>query len=664
VTKIQKLLIANRGEIARRIQRTCRELGIATVAVYAEPDADAPFVREADEAVPLGGATAAESYLDAAKLIAAARATGADAVHPGYGFLSESAAFAEACAAAGLVFVGPTPAAIAAMGSKLEAKRRLAKAGVPQLPSRELAASASAAELSKLAKEIGLPLLVKASAGGGGRGMRVVREASALAEAAASAAREAHSAFGDGTLYLERYLEGARHVEVQIFGDAHGRVIHLNERECSVQRRHQKIIEEAPSPALSTALREALCKAAVAAGEAIAYQNAGTVEFLLAASGEFFFLEVNTRLQVEHPVTESTTGLDLVRLQLEVAEGARLPVQSEIPPPRGFAIEARLYAEDPEHDFAPAVGRIHRFAFDAAPGLRLDSGVEDGSEVSVHYDPLLAKVIVWAETRRAAAACLAGALARARLHGPRTNRELLVRILRHPEFLDGAIDTHFLERHRPAVLGAPLLDAAGERLHALVAALALQAQRRAEARVLTALPSGWRNVPSQDQEQGFERRGERVTVRYRFARSGLVASVGDASLAGLRLHAATPDAVDLACEGVRRGYRVERAGERIFVDSALGASELALRPRFAELEVERATGSLVAPMPGLVKQVLVAIGDRVERGAALVVLEAMKIEQTIRAPHAGRVSALSARPGQQVEAGLVLAVIDAEDGNV
>ncbi|MEN8160419.1 MAG: biotin carboxylase N-terminal domain-containing protein, partial [Myxococcota bacterium] len=542
---VTKLLIANRGEIARRIQRTCREMGIATVAVYAEPDRHAPFVREADEAVALGGAGAADSYLRVDRILAAARATGADAVHPGYGFLSENAGFAQACTGAGLVFVGPPADAIAAMGSKLEAKRRMEAAGVPQLLSRAIDAKARPKTLRKLVDEIGLPILVKASAGGGGRGMRVVRDADALADEVASAAREAESAFGDATVYLERYLEGARHIEVQIFGDDAGRVVHLYERECSIQRRHQKIVEESPSPAVSGALREALCKAAVAAGEAIGYRSAGTVEFLLAPSGEFFFLEVNTRLQVEHPVTECITGLDLVRLQLEIANGRPLPPQGELPKPRGHAIEVRIYAEDPERDFAPATGPVHAFAFDPVPGLRVDSGIEAGSEVSVHYDPMLAKCILHAETRADAAQRLAGALARATLHGPETNRDLLVRILRHPEFLAGETDTHFLERHPPAVLGAPLLDAAGERLHAVAAALALQAGRRAGARVLAALPSGWRNVPSQDQLQAFERRGERVEVRYRFARDGVRARVGEDGFTGLRLHGASADTVEV-----------------------------------------------------------------------------------------------------------------------
>jgi propionyl-CoA carboxylase alpha chain len=490
--------------------------------------------------------------------------------------------------------------------------------------------------------------------------MRIVRDTAALPEAVAAARREALSAFGDGTVFAERYLEGARHVEVQIFGDSHGRVVHLYERECSIQRRHQKIVEESPSPAVTGALREAICKAAVAAGEAIGYQSAGTVEFLLADSGEFFFLEVNTRLQVEHPVTECVTGLDLVRLQIEVARGGALPGQEDLPPLRGHAIEVRLYAEDAERDFAPSTGTLHRFGFELGPGLRLDSGVEDGSEVTIHYDPMLAKVIAWAETREEAAARLARALARARLHGPRTNRDLLVRILRHPEFLAGRTDTHFLERHPAAELGAPLCDAAGERFHALAAALALQAERRTRGGALGALPSGWRNVPSADQLQELEGRGGRIAVAYRFARGALRARVGDEAVDGLRLHACAPDEVDLEVGGVRRRAFVARAGERVFVDSALGASELRALPRFAEPEHELATGSLVAPMPGLVRQVCVAVGDRVAKGDVLLVLEAMKMETPIRAPAAGLVTELRASAGQQVEAGALLAVIEEE----
>ncbi len=657
---MRKLLIANRGEIAGRIQRTAREMGIATVAVFSEPDRDAPFVHEADEAFALGGASPAESYLRIDAIVAAARRTGADAIHPGYGFLSENAAFAAACRDGELTFVGPPPEVVAAMGSKLEAKRRMQRAGVPQLPSRELRDGVSPAELARLAGELGLPIVVKASAGGGGRGMRVVHSATELAEAVASARREALSAFGDDTVYLERYLEAARHIEVQIFGDAHGRVIHLYERECSIQRRHQKIIEESPSAALTPVLSETIRAAAVAAGEAIGYRSAGTVEFLLTPAGEFFFLEVNTRLQVEHPVTECVTGLDLVRLQIEVARGGALPPQEDVPPLRGHAIEARLYAEDPRSGFAPSTGTFHRFAFAPAPGLRLDSGVEDGSEVSVHYDPMLAKVIAWAPTRAEAAAKLADTLARAQLHGPHTIRDLLVRILRHPEFIAGATDTHFLQRHPPEVLGEPLCDAAGERLHALAATLALQAARRARAGALASIPSGWRNVPSQDQAQAFEGSQGRLDVRYRFGREGLRAEVNGNALDGVRVHACGESEVDLEVSAVRHRYAVHTVGERVFVDSALGASDLRELPRFAEPEIELAAGSLVAPMPGVVKQIYVTVGARVASGDLLLVLEAMKTEIPIRAPHAGTLTEIRATVGAQVTAGAILAVIEAE----
>jgi acetyl/propionyl-CoA carboxylase alpha subunit len=549
------------------------------------------------------------------------------------------------------------------MGSKLEAKRRMQHAGVPQLPSRELRDGASAAELARLAAELGLPVVVKASAGGGGRGMRVVHSAAELAEAVASARREALSAFGDDTLYLERYLEAARHIEVQIFGDAHGRVIHLYERECSIQRRHQKIIEESPSLALTPVLSAKIRAAAVAAGEAIGYRNAGTVEFLVTPAGEFFFLEVNTRLQVEHPVTECVTGLDLVRLQIEVARGGALPAQEEIPPLRGHAIEARLYAEDPQRGFAPSTGTFHRFGFALGSGLRLDSGVEDGSDVSIHYDPMLAKVIAWAPTRAEAAAKLADALARAELHGPHTIRDLLVRILRNPEFIAGAIDTHFLQRHPPEILGAPLCDAAGERIHAFAATLALQAARRARAGSTASIPSGWRNVPSQDQEQAFEGSWGRLDVRYRFGREGLSAQVNGDALEGVRVHACGQREVDLEVKAVRRRYAVHPVGERVFVDSALGASDLRELPRFAEPEIELATGSLVAFMPGVVKQIYVTVGAMVAKGDLLLVLEAMKTEAPIRAPHAGRVTEIRATVGMQVAAGAILAVIEAESAS-
>ena len=446
---ISKLLIANRGEIAARVIRTAHALGVATVAVYSDPDADAPFVTLADEAVRLPGAAAADTYLRGDLIIAAATATGAHAVHPGYGFLSENAAFARACADAGLIFVGPAPATITVMGDKIAAKALMAEAGVPVLPSVTVT---EAGDLAAEAAEVGFPLLVKAAFGGGGRGMRLVADMAGLEQAVSSARREAAAAFGDGTVFLERYVPDPRHVEVQIIGDAHGDVIHLFERECSIQRRYQKIVEESPSPAVDGPLRQALARAAVTAGQAVGYTGAGTVEFVLDRDGSFYFLEMNTRLQVEHPVTEEVTGLDLVELQLRIAEGEPLPPEAREAAISGHAIEARLYAEDVPAGFVPVTGTLHRFAIPAGPGLRVDTGFRDGSVVSPHYDAMLAKVIARGRTRADAARRLARALRDAEIHGVTTNRDLLVAILREPDFLAGATDTGYLTRHEPAAL--------------------------------------------------------------------------------------------------------------------------------------------------------------------------------------------------------------------
>lgn len=512
---ITRLLVANRGEIARRVLATCRILGVETVAVHSDADADAPFVAEADQAVRLPGNTPAETYLRIDLILDAARKAGADAVHPGYGFLAENAEFAAAVTDAGLTWVGPPAKAIAAMGDKMAAKALLADAGVPMLPTWT-----DADEITDF------PVLVKASAGGGGRGMRIVREAAGLAEAVASARREAAGAFGDGTVFVERYVERGRHVEVQVFGDTHGTVLALGERDCSIQRRHQKIVEEAPA-VLPDGVRERLHAAAVAAGRAVGYVGAGTVEFLLAPDGEFFFLEMNTRLQVEHPVTEAVTGLDLVRLQLLVAEGDPLPLTAT-PPVTGHAIEVRLCAEDPGQGFRPATGTLHRFAvpgvvgeFAPTRGLRLDSGVVDGSTVGVHYDSMLAKLVAWAPTRAEAARLLAGALARAELHGVTTNRDLLVRVLRSPEFRAAEVDTGFLDRHDEVF--APLLPPNGVPLAALAAALASAAARRSTATVLAGLPSGWRNVPAFPQVTRYAGQHGEIEVRYRLDRAGTLA---------------------------------------------------------------------------------------------------------------------------------------------
>ncbi|GAA1935021.1 acetyl/propionyl/methylcrotonyl-CoA carboxylase subunit alpha [Kitasatospora viridis] len=632
---ITSLLVANRGEIARRIFRTCRDLGIATVAVHSDPDADAPHVREADAAVRLPGAAPADTYLRAELLVAAALAAGADAVHPGYGFLSEDPEFARAVLAAGLTWVGPSPGAIASMGSKTAAKRLMAEAGVPVLAPVDPAAATAA----------DLPLLVKAAAGGGGRGMRIVRQLDQLQAELTAGRQEAEAAFGDGEVFLEPYLPTGRHIEVQLLADAHGTVWALGERDCSLQRRHQKVIEETPAPGLDAALRAELAGAATAAARAIGYTGAGTAEFLLAPDGRFFFLEMNTRLQVEHPVTELVFGVDLVALQLAVAEGEALP--AEPPAPRGHAIEARLYAEDPAADWQPQSGTLHRFELPVAEGLRVDSGVTDGSVVTVHYDPMLAKVIAWAPTRAAAARKLSGALARARIHGLTTNRELLVRALRHPAFLAGRVDTAFLTEHAAELLH-PVPDKNGLPLAALAAALADAAGRR------TAFPSGWRNLPSQHQQKRYRTSdGEELTVRYRHTRDGL----RTAEHPGVELLSATPDRVVLECDGVRRTVEVAVHGAEAYCDTASGSFVLTAVPRFPEPVVRQLPGALLAPMPGTVVRLGAAVGDRVTAGQPLLWLEAMKMEHQVAAPADGLLTELRATTGQQVELGAVLAVL-------
>ncbi|OBG23071.1 biotin carboxylase N-terminal domain-containing protein [Mycobacterium sp. 852002-51057_SCH5723018] len=650
---ITRVLVANRGEIARRVFATCRRVGLGTVAVYTDPDAAAPHVAEADARVRLAQAN---DYLNAEAIIGAARAAGADAVHPGYGFLSENAEFATAVQAAGLTWVGPPVDAVRAMGSKIESKKLMAAAGVPVLD--ELDPDA--------VTEAQLPVLVKASAGGGGRGMRVVRELSALPGEVAAARREAQSAFGDPTVFCERYLPTGHHVEVQVMADTHGTVWAVGERECSIQRRHQKIIEEAPSPLVerTPGMRAKLFDAARLAAGAIGYTGAGTVEFLADEDGEFYFLEMNTRLQVEHPVTEETTGLDLVELQLAVADGGRL--DAEPPASEGYSIEARLYAEDPAHGWQPQAGLVHAIdvpgvraqfsTLDHRTGIRLDSGIVDGSVVSIHYDPMLAKVISYAPTRRQAALVLADSLARARVHGLRTNRELLVNVLRHPAFLEGATDTAFFDTHGLAELSAPLADAATVRLSAIAAALADAAHNRAHAAVFGSIPSGWRNLPSGHQVKSYrDGAGTEHRIEYRFSRTGLELP-DDASV---RLVSSAPDRVVLADAGVDHSFSVHRYASDVYVDSARGPVHLVALPRFPEPESTLEKGSLVAPMPGNVIRLGAAAGDTVTAGQPLIWLEAMKMEHTIAAPVDGVLAELNVKTGQQVEVGAVLARVEA-----
>ncbi|MDA4106153.1 biotin carboxylase N-terminal domain-containing protein [Mycolicibacterium holsaticum] len=642
---IARVLVANRGEIARRVFATCRRIGVGTVAVYTDPDARAPHVAEADARVRLDGT---RGYLDAAQVIAAARAAGADAVHPGYGFLSENAEFARAVQEAGLTWIGPPAAAVAAMGSKIEAKKLMAAAGVPVLD--ELDPDTVTAEA--------LPVLIKASAGGGGRGMRVVRDLAELPGQLEAARREAQSAFGDPTVFCERYLATGHHVEVQVLADAHGTVWAVGERECSIQRRHQKVIEEAPSPLVerTPGMRAKLFEAARLAAKAISYTGAGTVEFMADDSGNFFFLEMNTRLQVEHPVTELTTGLDLVELQLHVADGGRL--DPEPPPSGGYSIEARVYAEDPAKGWQPQAGPVHRFEVTGA--VRVDSGIVDGSTVSIYYDPMLAKVISHAPTRRQAAGVLADALARARIHGVRTNRDLLVNVLRHPAFLDGATDTSFFDTHGLAALSATLTDERAVTLSAVAAAFADAAQNRSGATVFAAAPSGWRNLASGFQTKRYsDAAGGEQQVRYRFTRTG----VDLPDVAGVTLVSQAPDRVVLRVDGVDRPFDVARYRDDVFVDSPLGPVHLVALSRFPDPDAAVAHGSLLAPMPGSVLRIGAAVGDRVSAGQPLVWLEAMKMEHTVTAPADGVLAELNVESGQQVDVGAVLARVDTEEGD-
>ncbi len=662
---ITRLLIANRGEIARRIAATAAAMGIAAVAVYADGDAGAPYVLEADEAVALPGRTAAETYLSIDALLHAAAVSGADAVHPGYGFLAERAAFARAVTGAGLTWVGPPAEVIEVLGDKLAAKRVMSAAGVPVLPSWELAGDGV-----PVSADLSFPLLVKAAAGGGGKGMRVVSAAAGLGEAVAAAGREAAAAFGDPTVFGEPYITGARHVEIQVLADGQGGAVHCFERECSIQRRHQKVIEECPSPALDADLRERMGAVALAAAKAAGYLGAGTVEFVLGPAGDFWFLEVNTRLQVEHPVTEAVTGLDLVREQLLVAQGLPLSASQASLAITGHAIEARLYAEDPAAGFLPTTGTLLDWHPAADPRCRWDSGVEAGSVVGVEFDPMLAKVIAHAPTRTEAALRLALALERSRIRGVVTNRDFLVAALRQPEFLAGNTTTSFIEQ---AGLAVARRAPAGElRLAAVAAALSAQAAARAAAPVLGTLPSGWRNSVMPPERAAYRHGADVLEVGYRRQRdgrfavevSGAGAAGGTATAGGsgsmtVTVYRAEDGWIDLAEGGRRHRLHVFRHGDRVWVQGPGGDVALTAVPRFPAAATADVPGGLVAPMPGTVLAVHVQPGDTVSAGQLLMIVEAMKMEHRIAAPHAGVVGEVRARRGDQVSGGDLLAVITA-----
>lgn len=639
---INSVLVANRGEIARRVFRTARAMGMRCVAVFVDADAEAPFVAEADVAVRV------VSYMDPAAIVEAAARAGADAIHPGYGFLSENAGFAQAVTDAGIIWVGPSPDVIAAMGDKLEAKKRAAAAGVPTLPSTEDPTRGDA---------IGYPLLVKAAAGGGGKGMRVVNDPGDLAEAVASAQREAGKGFGDETVFLERYVASSRHIEIQIMGGADGTVWHLGERECSIQRRHQKIVEEAPSPAVSTELRAAMGDAAVSLGASLGYQSAGTVEFLLDEdTKDFYFLEVNTRLQVEHPVTEAVTGRDLVADQLLIAMG-RLPEQGNVVEPAGHAIEVRLYAEDPANDFLPATGTITAFAPPTDESVRWDVGIAVGSEVTVDFDPMLGKVIASGPNRLVTARSLARALADLHIGGVVTNRDFLVNVLRSEAYLTGDTTTDFIERIDPP-RNAPL-DASASCTAAIVTAMWLRDRNRTADPHWGQFPAGWRNGRLPATEVRLTVGEDEHLVSYHSNRDGSVDASceradrpaddsGPTETQRVTTHRWTSGSIDLEIDGVRSTHQVTANGNEIAVQLSETTVDVGVVPKFTVPGSDGPSGGFMAPMPGVVLEVRVEPGASVVKGDTLVVLEAMKMEHHMKAPDAGTVAEVFVAAGQQV----------------
>ena len=648
MTRFDTILVANRGEIARRVFRTARAMGLRTVAVFVESDASAPYVEDADEAVRI------ESHLDGASIIAAAVATGAGAIHPGYGFLAENADFAAAVTAADMVWVGPPADAIRAMGDKIAAKQLAIEAGVPVLR--------STADPDDFAG-VGFPLLIKAAAGGGGKGMRVVESADGLPAAVAAAEREALSGFGDSRVFAERYVTRSRHVEIQILGDGHGGLLHLGERECSIQRRHQKVIEESPSPFINETMRAEMGAAALRLASVLDYRSAGTVEFLVDdEQDEFFFLEVNTRLQVEHPVTEAVTGIDLVREQLRVAMGETLEYTQADVTFGGHAVEARLYAEDPANEFLPATGTLEAFEPAPEPQVRWDTGVRAGSVIGAEFDPMIAKVVASAPTREEAASALALALERLHIGGVVTNRDFLAAVLRSEEFLDGDTTTDFIERVQlPAERD---IDDEELRRLAVAGAMFVQAANRETAETLGNVPGGFRvgRLPAERLELA---RGEQlITVHYRSRRDGSFVLGVDGDEGDVRIHSCSSKHIDVEVGGRRRTLRAGRFGEHLHLTGPRGGVTFDLLPRFSVPEAELPGGALTAPMPGKIIEIRVAVGDRVEAGQVVTVLEAMKMENHLTAAYAGMVSEVRVAVGDQIEKDVLLMVIDDEaDGD-
>ena len=635
-----KLLIANRGEIACRIIKTAHEMGIACVAVYTEADTYSPFVRMADQAIKLS-----DSYLNGNDIINAAKQTGAEAIHPGYGFLSENAKFARAVQKEGLIWVGPNSRVITSMGDKLKAKDIAEKAGVPTLPMTTD---------PKKANSIGYPILIKAAAGGGGKGMRIVEDKKDLKEAIAGAQREAKTGFGDDRVFIERYVASSRHIEIQILGDSQGNVVHLGERECSIQRRHQKIIEESPSPRVNTQMRAAMGDAAIKLAKKLKYESAGTVEFLVDdKTGEFWFLEVNTRLQVEHPVTEEVTGKDLVYEQLRIARGEELGYSQDDITWTGSSIEARLYAEDPSNDFLPATGTLIAYESDINIDARWDTGIEQGSVVGTDFDPMLAKVITKGKTRMDAANKLALALESLHIGGVTTNRDFLVASLRSEDFLNGKTTSDFIEKTNPQ--RAVILD--GESLENALSAASLwiQGQNRENAAILREIPTGWRNSRLPGQKITFNYRDQDIEITYRSNRDGTF-NVNNGTTA--KIIEWTPLGIDIEVNNSRFFSKITRDSDSIVVHGPWGDALFKILPRFTLPGSEQQAGGLVAPMPGKVIDLKVKVGSKVKKGDTLVILEAMKMEHQVKASEDGKVTKVLIKKDDQLENGALLMVVD------
>ena len=635
-----KLLIANRGEIACRIIKSAHDMGISCVAVYVDADADSLFVKQADEAIRLS-----DSYLNSKEIISAAQSTGAQAIHPGYGFLSENAKFSRDVLKEGLIWVGPNSRVITSMGDKLKAKVLAEKAGVPTLPMTTD---------PKKAGSIGFPVLIKAAAGGGGKGMRIVENKKDLKESILSAQREALSGFGDDRIFIERYVGSSRHIEIQILGDSHGNVVHLGERECSIQRRHQKIIEESPSPRVNREMRQAMGEAAVNLAKKLKYESAGTVEFLVDdKTGEFWFLEVNTRLQVEHPVTEGVTGKDLVCEQLRIARGEELGYEQDDVKWKGSSIEARLYAEDPSNDFLPATGQLIAYQPDANIEARWDTGVEQGSVIGTDFDPMIAKVISTGKTRTDAANKLALALESLHIGGVITNRDFLVASLRSDEFHQGLTTSDFIEKVDPQ----RKIPMVGETLKLVssVAALWIQGLNRNNSKTLNQIPSGWRNSRLPRQKLSFKCLEEKVTITYQIRRDGSF-DLNEGSIA--KIFNWKKSGIDIEIDGQRFFSKVTKNNKVIVIHMPWGDAVLEILPRFVLPGSEVQAGGLIAPMPGKVIDLKVKVGSKVKKGETLVILEAMKMEHQVKASEDGKVSKLLIRKDDQLENGALLMVVD------